>query len=137
MIGFNGHQLMKFYLPMKPIKWDFKIHILVDCIIVIFVPVFQVLERIIKIIQFENNSYTESIVSKLLEKLENTNRCIYFDSWYSSISLCKKLTEKSFKLISTIRNNVKNLLDSNLLNNSSKKYAYDNNNKSLNFIKFQ
>ena len=31
MIGFNGHQLMKFYLPMKPIKWDFKIHILVDC----------------------------------------------------------------------------------------------------------
>ena len=82
-------------------------------------------------LQIENNSYTESIVLKLFENFENTNRCVYFDSWYSSISLCKKHKEKGFKAISTIRNNAKFLPDNNLLNNSSKKYAYDNNNKSL------
>ena len=31
MVEFKGGQIMKFYFPMKPIKWGFKIHILVDC----------------------------------------------------------------------------------------------------------
>ena len=30
MVAFKGCQIIKFYLPMKPIKWGFKIHILVD-----------------------------------------------------------------------------------------------------------
>ena len=95
---------MTFYHPMKPIKWGFKIHILIDCdnnfiYSYILIPG----KKNKNLIKIENNFYTESIVLKLLESLENTNRCVYFDSWYSSIFLCKKLTEKSFKVILTIR----------------------------------
>ena len=71
-------------------------------------------------------SYTESVVVKLLSKHENKGYIIFFDSWYSSISLINILTKKGFRAISTLRLNAKNFLDKTSLENSSKKYGYNN-----------
>ena len=71
-------------------------------------------------------SYTESIVLKLLSKHENKGYRIFFDSWYSSISLINILTKKWFQAISTLRLNTKNFPDKTSLENSSKKYGYNN-----------
>ena len=66
MVAFKGGQLMKFYLPMKPIKWGFKIHILVDCDnSYIYSCILDPGKNNKNLIQFENNSDTESIVLKL------------------------------------------------------------------------
>ena len=65
-------------------------------------------------------SYTESIVLKVLSKHENKGYRIFFDSWYSSISLNNILTKKGFQVISTLRLNAKNFPDKTSLENSSK-----------------
>ena len=70
-------------------------------------------------------SYTKSIVFKLLSKHENKGYIIFFDIWYSSISLLNILTKKGFKVISTLRVNDKNFPDKTSLENSSKKYRYN------------
>ena len=74
------------------------------------------------------NSFTENIVLSLVKNIENSGRTLFFDSWKSSISLIHKLTNKGFKVVTTIRKNAKNLLNKEDLENSSKHYAFSNEN---------
>ena len=109
-------------------KWGFKIHCLVDS------KTYYLYDAIIDpgknnknyIITNSEYNYIESIVLKLLSKHENKGYRIFFDSWYSSISLINILTKKGFQAISTLRLNANNFLDITNLENSSKKYGYYN-----------
>ena len=52
----------------------------------------------------DNPSATESIILRLISKITDN---IFFDGWYSSISLLNKLTEKGNRNITVIRGNAK------------------------------
>ena len=64
-----------------------------------------------KFIYFEENtSLSESIVLKLLSCVnDNKQRNIFFDGWYSSINLIKKLTEMGYMNTTILRSNAKGL----------------------------
>ena len=59
------------------------------------------------IIANDEDSFTENIVLSLVKNIENSGRTLFFDSWYSSISLIHKLTNKGFKVVTTLRKNAK------------------------------
>lgn len=106
-------------MPHKPSKWGFKIHCLVDS------KTNYLYDAIID--PYKNNknfiiikpeySYTESIVLKLLSKYENKDHRMFFESWYSSISLINILTKKGFQAIST-KIKCKNFPDKTSLENT-------------------
>ena len=71
----------------------------------------------------QTDNYSESIVLTLLKRLENTGRTIYFNSWYSSFSLYKKLTYNYFKFIFLMKKKRKDFLEENVFNNC-RKYVF-------------
>ena len=96
MIKFEGRNNMIFYIPSKPIKWGFKLHCLVDSnsnylYNVIFDPGRDNKNLIIENVE---DSFTENIALSLVKNIENSGRTLFFDSWYSSISLIHKLTKR-------------------------------------------
>ena len=64
---------MIFYIPSKPIKWGFKLYYLVD----------------------SNSNYLYNVIFEpgknnknlIITNVENNGRTLFFDSWYSLISL--------------------------------------------------
>ena len=80
------------------------------------------------IIENVGDSFTENIVLSLVKNIENSGRTLFFDSWYSSISLIHKLTIKGFRVVTTLRKNAKNIPNKVDLENSSKHYAHSNEN---------
>ena len=74
------------------------------------------------------DSFTENIELSLVKNIENIGRTLFFDSWYSSISLIYKLTIKGFRVATTLRKNTKNLPNKENLKNSSKHYAFSTEN---------
>ena len=99
MVLFTLRNNMKFYMPMKPKKWGFMIHCLVDTDSgFLYNCLFDPGEDHKYLIIFdETKKYAESIVLKLIEVLDKRQRNIYFDGWYSSISPMNELTKKGFK----------------------------------------
>jgi len=58
----------------------------------------------------DNSSFTESIVLRLLSCLhDNKQRNVFFDGWYSSISLMRKLTKMGYLNTTILRNNSKEI----------------------------
>jgi len=109
---FNGRNTMKFYIPMKPHKWGFKIHLLCDSDThylynMLFDPG-KIGKDFIKL--EDNESIAESVVLRLISCIhDNKQRNIFFDGWYSSISLMKKLTKMGYLNTTILRNNSKEL----------------------------
>ena len=54
----------------------------------------------------DEDSFTENIVLSLVKNIENSGRTLFLDSWYS---LIHKLTNKGFRVVTTLRKNAKNL----------------------------
>ena len=54
----------------------------------------------------DEDSFTENIILSLVKNIENSGRTLFFDSWYSLIN---KLTNKGFRVVTTLRKNAKNL----------------------------
>ena len=103
---------MKIYIPMKPHKWGFKIHLLCDSNTnylynILFDPGKEGKDSII----YENNpSISQSIVLRLLSCInDGKKRNIFFDGWYSSIELMNKLTKLGYLNTTIFRNNEKDL----------------------------
>ena len=71
-------------------------------------------------------NYLQSKLILLLTGLENKWHIVFFDSCYASISLAKELNSRRFYIISILRQNTKNFPEKNLIENSSKLYAFDN-----------
>jgi len=133
MIHFEGRSSLIFYMPAKPTKWGFKLHCLVDSKSHYFYDfIFDPGQNYRNLImEDEEISFTENIVLSLLKKLENKGHRVFFDSWYSSVSLVEKLTEKGFQVISTLRNTSKNLPPKSEFNKNSKNFAYCNEKRAL------
>ena len=97
---------------MKPYKQEFKIHLLCDSDThYLYNILFDPGKDGKKFIYFEENtSLSESIVLKLLSCVnDNKQRNIFFDGWYSSINLIKKLTEMGYMNTTILRSNAKDL----------------------------
>ena len=133
MIHFEGRSSLIFYMPAKPTKWGFKLHCLVDSKTHFFYNfIFDPGQNYKNLlIEDEEISFTENIVLSLLQKLEGKGHRVFFDSWYSSVSLIEKLTDKGFQVISTLRNNSKNLPSKSEFNKNSKNFAYCNEMRAL------
>ena len=111
MIPSKSRQIMKQYMPMKPIKWGFKLHCLTDAPNnYLYDYIFNPGKNYNKLIIFnEDYSYTESIILKLVEKLNDKSRHLYHDDWYASISLSKKLFDLGILETTVYKHNSKNL----------------------------
>ena len=112
LLHFKGRNSMKFYIPMKPYKWGFKIHLLCDSDTNYLYNMLLDPGRIGKdFIYFEDNcSLAESVVLRLLSAIDDKKqRNLFFDGWYSSISLMKKLTKMGYLNTTVLRANSKEL----------------------------
>ena len=78
-----------------------------------------------------NNSFSYQIVITLVNRLKESGYRIYCDSWYGSIALIKELSLKGFAVITTLRENTKDLPNKEKLEKSSKQYVYNNNSNKL------
>ena len=112
LLHFKGRNSMKFYIPMKPHKWGFKIHLLCDADThYLYNMLFDPGKVCKDFIYTENSSsLAESIVLKLLSCIKDKKRRnVFCDGWYSSISLMKKLTKMGFLHTTVLRANSKDL----------------------------
>ena len=105
---------MKFYIPMKPHKYGFKIHCLCDSDThYLYNMLFDPGRGGKNFICSDGcNSLSESIVLKLLSCIKDTDKKKtneFFDGWYSSISLIKKLTKLGFLNTIVLRANSKEI----------------------------
>ena len=106
LVHFKGRNSMKFYIPMKPHKWGFKIHLLCDSDThYLYNMLFDPGKAGKNFIWNENSaSLSEAIVLKLLEPLDNKKkRNVFFDGWYSSLSLMKKLSKMGYLNTTVLR----------------------------------
>ena len=79
---------MKFYIPMKPHKWGFKIHLLCDSDThYLYNMLFDPGKYGKEFLHFDkNDSLYESIVLQLFPYIkDNKQRNLFFDRWYLSI----------------------------------------------------
>jgi len=112
ILQFKGRNSMKFYIPMKPHKWGFKIHLLCDSDThYLYNMLFDPGRAGKDFINLDNNpSLAESIVLRLLSCLtDHRQRNLFCDGWYSSISLMKKLTKMGYLNTTILRTNSKDL----------------------------
>ena len=101
---------MKFYIPMKPHKWGFKIHLLCDADTHYFYNrLFDPGKSGKDFIYLDDtSSVSESIVLKLLSSItDRKQRNVFCDGWYSSVSLMKKLTKMGYLITTVLRNTSK------------------------------
>jgi hypothetical protein len=114
LVHFTGRNSMKFYIPMKPHKWGFKIHLLCDSDThYLFNMLFDPGKVGKDLLNMDDtNSLTENIVLKLLECIKDADkkqRNLFFDGWYSSLRLMKKLTKMGYLNTTVLRSNSKEL----------------------------
>ena len=127
MVFYKGRSKMKFYMPSKPCKYGFKLHCLVDSkTSYLYNLIMDPGRAYKKALAFKDDSaYAENIVLKLIENIKkNEPHRIFFDGWYSSISLLTKLKKRGFLALSILRNNTKDI-PKNIKNNKSFAYSKD------------
>jgi len=112
LVHFKGRNSMRFYIPMKPHKYGFKIHLLCDS------DTHYLYNMLLDpgnsgkdfIYHQDANSLSESIVLRLISDIKDKKeRNIFCDGWYSSISLLKKLSKLGYKHTTVLRANSKDL----------------------------
>ena len=103
MIPFKGRSSMKQYLPLKPVKRGFKVWAMADAL---------------NGYMYDFNVYTgacgdrqtglgEKVVLTLAESIKGRHHHLYFDNYFSSISLLSKLFEDGTHACGTVRTNRK------------------------------
>jgi hypothetical protein len=110
LLLFKGRNSMKFYIPMKPHKWGFKIHLLCDADThYLYNMLFDPGKSGKDFIYLDDtSSVSESIVLKLLSSItDRKQRNVFCDGWYSSVSLMKKLTKMGYLITTVLRNTSK------------------------------
>lgn len=99
MIKFKGRSAMKQYMPMKPIKRDYKVWVRAD--MNGFVCEFQIYTG--KIDDKSEKNLGERVVKDLSRALIKKNYHIYFDNYFSSVDLMKSLQDNGILACGTIR----------------------------------
>jgi len=96
MIKFNGRSKLKVYMPLKPIKFGFKVYILAD-------PrsgyVFNWVMH-----EGEDQSLIQ-IVSNLVENYKHKGHILCMDRFYSTIGVANEMTRQGFGFIGAIMRN--------------------------------
>lgn len=107
MVPFKGRHSMKQYLPLKPKKWGFKLFVLADSggLIHDFIPYTGPIQPVNKE-GIPDLGASSNIVLHLAETIpSNRNHCLYFDNWFTAVSLEKHLAERSIWCCGTVRPN--------------------------------
>lgn len=100
MIGFKGRSALKQYLPNKPTKRGFKVWVLA-CSVTGFMVFFDIYEGK-KEVRGKEETLGEHVVLGLAKAFEGFGYCLFFDRFFSSIPLLKKLLSKSLFACGTI-----------------------------------
>ena len=112
LVHFKGRNRMKFYIPMKPYKHGFKIHLLCDSDTHYLYNMLFDPGRSGKDFMYldDSSSLSESIVLRLISCFnDKKQRNLFFDGWYSSISLMKKLSSMGYLNTTVLRSYSKEL----------------------------
>ncbi|GBP34217.1 PiggyBac transposable element-derived protein 3 [Eumeta japonica] len=109
MIKFKVKSTLKQYLPMKPIKRGYKLWCLADQRG--FIKKFQIYQGKDEEMseKFNNYGLGERVVLELTEHEWGKGKVVYFDNFFSSISLLEKLKNENTFACGTIRSNRKGL----------------------------
>lgn len=103
MVGFKVRSSLKQYLPNKPTKRGFKVWVMA-CASTGFVLNFDVYEgKTGK--RNKDESLGEHVVIGISKCFENLGYCLFFDRFFTSLPLCKKLFTKSLFSCATIMSN--------------------------------
>lgn len=94
---------MKQCMPMKPTKRGFKVWAL--CCAETFILLNFDIYTGKNDDQTTNTSLREKVVMRLFEPYANKNYCLYFDNYFTSITLLENLLEKKLFACGTIRVN--------------------------------
>ncbi|KAG8243156.1 hypothetical protein J6590_108659 [Homalodisca vitripennis] len=105
MIGFKGRSSLKQYVPLKPTKRGFKVWVLA-CVMTAFVLWFDVYEGKSEL-RDKDATLGEYVVLGLIKLFEYLGYCIFFDRFFSSLPLFKRLTSKSIFGCATIQSDRK------------------------------
>lgn len=101
MIGFKGRTSLKQYMPMKPIKRGFKVWA-ISCSETGYLLDFDIYQG--KTSRHPNAEMLgESVVLKLSQNFEMKGYCLFFDNFFSTLPLFKKLLDKKIFACGTIR----------------------------------
>ncbi|XP_066909085.1 piggyBac transposable element-derived protein 4-like [Halyomorpha halys] len=100
LVGFRGNCPFRMYLPNKPAKYGLKIIAMVD----------SSTKYLLNAIPYTGKGSTPAnqpaaayFVKKLVEPIENSNRNITIDNWFTSIKLVSDMVEKGLTVVGTIR----------------------------------
>eukprot|EP01022_Parablepharisma_sp_SALTPOND_P002085 TRINITY_DN1085_c0_g1_i15.p1 TRINITY_DN1085_c0_g1~~TRINITY_DN1085_c0_g1_i15.p1 ORF type:complete len:473 (-),score=-9.90 TRINITY_DN1085_c0_g1_i15:159-1502(-) len=108
IVAFKGRSKMVFYIPQKPHKWGFKIHVLAES------ETGYVLDMEMDTKEHPHENSTQPVGFHLIDRLvmssyDERYHILYCDFWYTSLPIIKLLQQKGIYTIGAIRSN-KNLL---------------------------
>lgn len=103
MIKFKGKSSLKQYLPMKPIKRGYKVWCLVDSSNGYLYNFNIYTGKLGK----REGTLAESVISRLIHKINLVDHQIFFDNFYTSVLLLLRLRKKKIGATGTIRKNRK------------------------------
>lgn len=98
MIAYKGRHKAKQYIPSKPTQWGLKVWLRCDSITGFCHQLDVYLGRD----QYRGASVGQAVVEKLTEGLEGKNFHVFYDSFFTSVSLAKSLLEKRIFSCGTI-----------------------------------
>lgn len=105
MILFKGRSSLKQYMPNKPIKRGYKIWVRASASG--YVDQFQIYTG--KVDNKTELNLGSRVVLDLTRSLQNKNYTVYFDNYFNSLSLLRKLRKENIYACGTIRKNRKEL----------------------------
>jgi len=117
MIAFKGRSEYRFYMPMKPVKFGFKLHCLCEsdtgyCYNYILDVGKKNIKKLFQAEEKEEEvpkDYINYIVETLMKSLPFSGYNLFLDSWYNSVEIAKRLAYKGFTVTGTIKSNASNL----------------------------
>ena len=117
MIAFKGRSEYRFYMPMKPVKFGFKLHCLCEsntgyCYNFLLDVGKKNVKKSFQAEGIEKEvpkDYIISIVETLMESLPFSGYNLFLDSWYNSLEIAKRLSMKGFSVSGTMKSNASNL----------------------------
>lgn len=104
LVPFRGRCSFKMYMPKKPAKYGLKIMCLCDARTFYLCNAFVYTGKE-NTVSIDKVSVPTRDVLKLIPPIQNTNRNVTTDNWFSSVELCNKLREQGLTLLGTMRIN--------------------------------
>ncbi|UYV77202.1 hypothetical protein LAZ67_15000101 [Cordylochernes scorpioides] len=125
LLNFRGRCGFKQYIPNKPAKYGIKVFVLADSATYYFL---TGKIYIGKDSNYDPNfSVPTNVVLELVKPIENTNRNITTDNWYTSYELAMELKKRNITLVGTLKKN-KAIIPKNFLLNGDigvSQYGFD------------